>query len=126
MQSNMQEGAARGTRLDTLQDKSDRLHDASVNFTKHSNTLRKKMWAKNMRMKLIIGGGIALIIIIIIIGSVRKSIRVVTQTAGTDPLSFQSEVRSRPDGVLRVSPTFSFLELELGLALKAGSYGSMI
>ena len=60
----------RGERLDALQDKTDNLATQAADFRKGANTVRKKFWWKDMKMRmcLIVGVIILLLIIIIPIG----------------------------------------------------------
>ncbi|KAI8823169.1 synaptobrevin [Fimicolochytrium jonesii] len=67
MQDNINKVMQRGEQLDTLQNKTDDLQNSSLQFKRGANRVRKQMWWKDMKMKLIIGGVIAAIIIIIVV-----------------------------------------------------------
>ncbi|KAI9013076.1 synaptobrevin, partial [Gaertneriomyces semiglobifer] len=66
MQDNINKVMQRGEQLDTLQNKTDDLQTSSLQFKRGANRVRKQMWWKDMKMKLILGGIIAVILIIII------------------------------------------------------------
>ena len=63
MQNNIEKVIDRGERLEDLQDKSDNLADTATDFNMRARRLQKKMWWKNMRMKICVGFFILLIII---------------------------------------------------------------
>lgn len=67
MQNNIEKVVDRGERLEDLQDKSDNLADTATDFNMRARRLQKKMWWKNMRMKLCVGFFIFLVILIIIL-----------------------------------------------------------
>ncbi|KAI8826543.1 synaptobrevin, partial [Fimicolochytrium jonesii] len=66
MQDNINKVMQRGEQLDTLQNKTDDLQQSSLQFQRGASRVRKQMWWKDMKMKLIIGGIVAVILIIII------------------------------------------------------------
>ncbi|KAI8909995.1 synaptobrevin [Powellomyces hirtus] len=66
MQDNINKVMQRGEHLDTLQNKTDDLQNSSLQFKRGANRVRKQMWWKDMKMKLILGAVIAAILIIII------------------------------------------------------------
>ncbi|TPX59688.1 hypothetical protein PhCBS80983_g02261 [Powellomyces hirtus] len=76
MQDNINKVMQRGEHLDTLQNKTDDLQNSSLQFKRGANRVRKQMWWKDMKMKLILGAVIAAILIIIIV-------TVVSQTKGS-------------------------------------------
>jgi vesicle-associated membrane protein 4 len=63
----------RGEQLESLQNKtgipinSEDLQNSSLQFKRGANQVRKEMWWKDMKLKLIIGGIVAVILIIIIV-----------------------------------------------------------
>lgn len=67
MQSNIEKVVDRGERLEDLQDKSDTLVDTATDFNTRARRLQKKMWWKNMRMKMCVGFFIFLVILIIVL-----------------------------------------------------------
>ncbi|EGS23000.1 uncharacterized protein CTHT_0014800 [Thermochaetoides thermophila DSM 1495] len=62
--------AERGDRLEDLRDKSDRLADSAQSFRRGANQVRKKMWWKDMKMRIWLAIGIIVLLAIIIIPSV--------------------------------------------------------
>jgi len=71
MRDNISKVAERGERLDSLQDKTDNLAVSAQGFRRGANRVRKNMWWKDMKMRLIIGGAIAIIIVIIVVAIVK-------------------------------------------------------
>jgi len=71
MKSNINKVAERGERLDDLQDKTDTLAVSAQGFRRGANKVRKNMWWKDMKMRLIIGVGIVVLLIIIIVPIVK-------------------------------------------------------
>jgi len=69
MQDNIQKTSERGERLNTLQDKSDRLAGNANQFRQGANRVRKQMWWKDMKMRMCIIVGIILLLIVIIVPS---------------------------------------------------------
>ncbi|KAJ3022279.1 SNAP receptor, synaptobrevin [Thoreauomyces humboldtii] len=66
MQDNINKVMQRGEQLDTLQDKTESLQDSSLQFKRGANNVRKAMWWKDMKLKIIIATIVLLIIIIIV------------------------------------------------------------
>ncbi|KAJ3021562.1 hypothetical protein HKX48_008229 [Thoreauomyces humboldtii] len=66
MQENVNKVIQRGEHLETLNSKTDDLQNSSLQFKRGANRVRKQMWWKDMKLKLILGGVIGLIVIIII------------------------------------------------------------
>ncbi|KAJ3024308.1 UNVERIFIED_CONTAM: hypothetical protein HDU68_008254 [Siphonaria sp. JEL0065] len=66
MNDNIAKVVQRGENLEQLQNKTDDLANSSLQFKRGASDVRKAMWWKDTKMKLIIGGIVALIIIIII------------------------------------------------------------
>ncbi|KAF9508500.1 hypothetical protein BS47DRAFT_217663 [Hydnum rufescens UP504] len=58
MKSNINKVAERGERIDDLQDKTETLAVSAQGFRRGANKVRKNMWWKDMKMRLIIGFGI--------------------------------------------------------------------
>ncbi|TPX64895.1 hypothetical protein SpCBS45565_g05545 [Spizellomyces sp. 'palustris'] len=73
MQDNINKVVQRGEQLDTLQDKTEDLQNSSLQFKRGANRVRKQMWWKDMKMKLILGGVIAAILIIIIVSVISST-----------------------------------------------------
>jgi len=71
MRENITKVAERGERLDSLQDKTDNLAISAQSFKRGANKVRKNMWWKDMKMRIIIGAGIAVIIIIIVVAVLK-------------------------------------------------------
>ncbi|KAI8810248.1 synaptobrevin, partial [Cladochytrium replicatum] len=69
MQDNINKVMQRGEQLDTLQNKTEDLQNSSMQFRRGASRVRKQMWWKDMKMKLILGGVIA-VIILVVIGSI--------------------------------------------------------
>lgn len=63
MQNNIQKVMDRGEKLDTLQNKSEDLQNSSLQFKRGANQVRKEMWWKDMKLKLIIGGIVAVVLV---------------------------------------------------------------
>jgi len=64
MRDNITKVSDRGERLDALQDKTDNLQRSAQGFRRGANRVRKAMWWKDMKMRMII---IAVIVVIILI-----------------------------------------------------------
>lgn len=73
MRDNITKVAERGERLDSLQDKTDNLAVSAQGFRRGANRVRKNMWWKDMKMRIIIGVAIAVIIIIIVVSIVKAT-----------------------------------------------------
>ncbi|OAJ41037.1 hypothetical protein BDEG_24697 [Batrachochytrium dendrobatidis JEL423] len=73
MQDNIHKVMQRGEQLDTLQNKTEDLQNSSLQFKRGANRVRKEMWWKDMKLKLIIGGVVALVLVIIIVAAVKGS-----------------------------------------------------
>ncbi|KAH8823387.1 synaptobrevin-domain-containing protein [Flagelloscypha sp. PMI_526] len=73
MRDNITKVAERGERLDSLQDKTDTLAVSAQGFRRGANKVRKNMWWKDMKMRLIIGAAIAVIIVIIVVSIVKTT-----------------------------------------------------
>jgi len=71
MKSNINKVAERGERIDDLQDKTETLAVSAQGFRRGANKVRKNMWWKDMKMRLIIGFGIAVLLVIIIVPIVK-------------------------------------------------------
>ncbi|KAI8844218.1 synaptobrevin [Chytridium lagenaria] len=70
MNENINKVMQRGEHLDTLQNKTEDLQSSSQQFRKGASAVRKQMWWKDLKMKLILGGIIVAILIIIIVSVV--------------------------------------------------------
>ncbi|KAF4585099.1 SNAP receptor, synaptobrevin [Pleurotus pulmonarius] len=73
MRENITKVAERGERLDSLQDKTDNLAVSAQGFRRGANRVRKNMWWKDMKMRIIIGVAIAVIIVIIVVSIVKAT-----------------------------------------------------
>ncbi|KAJ3180550.1 hypothetical protein HK101_009950 [Irineochytrium annulatum] len=73
MRDNVQKATQRGEDLDVLQSRTEELQTSSAGFAAKSKEVRKKMFFKDMKMKLILGG-VIFIVVAIIIGSVWGSL----------------------------------------------------
>jgi vesicle-associated membrane protein 4 len=73
MRENITKVAERGERLDSLQDKTDNLAVSAQGFRRGANRVRKNMWWKDMKMRIIIGVAIVVILVIIIVSIVRAT-----------------------------------------------------
>ncbi|BEJ16982.1 hypothetical protein CspHIS471_0603830 [Cutaneotrichosporon sp. HIS471] len=71
MHQNITKVAERGERLDTLQDKTDNLAVSAQGFRRGASRVRKQMWWKDMKMRVIIGIGICVLIVIIVVPIVK-------------------------------------------------------
>ncbi|KAJ9102682.1 hypothetical protein QFC20_004954 [Naganishia adeliensis] len=71
MRENINKVTERGERLDSLQDKTDNLAVSAQGFRRGANRVRKQMWWKDMRMRIIIGVGICVLIVIIVVPIVK-------------------------------------------------------
>lgn len=67
MQTNIEKVIARGEKLDSLQTKTDDLQQGAMQFKKGATKVRKQMWWKDMKLKMIIVGIILVIIAVIIL-----------------------------------------------------------
>ncbi|KAI8615081.1 synaptobrevin [Chytriomyces sp. MP71] len=66
MNDNIAKVVQRGENLEQLQDKTEGLQQSALQFKKGASDVRKAMWWKDMKMKMILGGILLVIIIIII------------------------------------------------------------
>ncbi|KAI0002484.1 synaptobrevin [Russula compacta] len=73
MRDNITKVVERQERLDSLQDKTDNLAVSAQGFRRNANRVRKNMWWKDMKMRLIIGIAILVIIAIIVISIVKAT-----------------------------------------------------
>ncbi|KAF8154616.1 synaptobrevin-domain-containing protein [Crassisporium funariophilum] len=73
MRDNITKVAERGERLDSLQDKTDNLAVSAQGFRRGANRVRKNMWWKDMKMRIIIGAAIVIILVIIIVSIVKAT-----------------------------------------------------
>jgi hypothetical protein len=69
MRDNINKVSERGARLDSLQDKTDNLATSAQGFRRGANRVRKQMWWKDMKMRICLGVGICVLLIIIIVPS---------------------------------------------------------
>ncbi|KXX76391.1 Synaptobrevin 1 [Madurella mycetomatis] len=67
MRENLSKVAERGEGLDSLQNKTDDLATSAQSFRRGANQVRKKMWWKDMKMRIWLVVGIIVLLAIIII-----------------------------------------------------------
>ncbi|KAI8843255.1 hypothetical protein HDU78_008900 [Chytriomyces hyalinus] len=70
MTDNIAKVVQRGENLEQLQNKTDDLQQSAMQFKKGASAVRKEMWWKDMKMKMILGGVLGVIVIIIILSVV--------------------------------------------------------
>ncbi|KAE8214401.1 hypothetical protein CF319_g5004 [Tilletia indica] len=73
MRDNINKVNERGENLNSLQDKTDTLAISAQGFRRGANRVRKQMWWKDMKMRIIIGVGILILVCIIVIPIVVKA-----------------------------------------------------
>ncbi|CEH18072.1 synaptobrevin [Ceraceosorus bombacis] len=73
MRDNLQKVSERGEGLNDLQGKTDNLAVSAQGFRRGANRVRKQMWWKDMKMRIIIIVGIIILLCIIIIPIVVKT-----------------------------------------------------
>ena len=66
-QANIEKVLERGERVELIADKANRLNNESIQFKRASKDLSFAMWMQNMKMKLILGGVIVAVLLIIIL-----------------------------------------------------------
>ncbi|BES92618.1 Synaptobrevin [Nesidiocoris tenuis] len=67
MRNNIDKVLERDTKLSELDDRVDALNNSAIQFEQHAIKIKRKMWWKNLKFTLILGGIIGLFIIIMII-----------------------------------------------------------
>jgi len=67
MRDNINKVSDRGERLDALQDKTDNLQRSAQGFRRGANRVRKAMWWKDMKMRMIIIAVVVIILLVVII-----------------------------------------------------------
>ncbi|KAJ2633741.1 hypothetical protein GGF44_003669, partial [Coemansia sp. RSA 1694] len=67
MNENIQMVMARGENLKDLDDRTGQLNEGAAQFRRGATDVRKKMWWRNMRLRLILGGVVILLIIVIVV-----------------------------------------------------------
>lgn len=73
MQENVDAALQNCVKLDHIERQAEELHQAAGIFNDSSRRLRNKLWWKNMKMNLIIGGSVLVIIIVIVAVAVTLS-----------------------------------------------------
>ncbi|KAJ3007943.1 hypothetical protein HKX48_008863 [Thoreauomyces humboldtii] len=76
MHNNIEKVMARGERLESLQNKTDDLQQGALQFKRGATKVRRQMWWKDLKLKLIIAAIVIVILIIIIVPivtSIKKS-----------------------------------------------------
>ncbi|KAJ3205602.1 hypothetical protein HK099_000759 [Clydaea vesicula] len=66
MHKNIEKVMERGEKLDSLQTKTDDLQQGALQFKKGATKVRKQMWWKDLKLKLVIAGIILVIIAVIV------------------------------------------------------------
>ncbi|ORX87525.1 synaptobrevin [Basidiobolus meristosporus CBS 931.73] len=72
MQDNVNQVMERGERLDTLNHKAEDLESGALQFRRGANKVRKNMWWKNCKLKLIIIAVLIILLLVIIIPLVTR------------------------------------------------------
>ncbi|KAF6213232.1 hypothetical protein GE061_010949 [Apolygus lucorum] len=67
MRTNIEKVLERDTKLSELDDRVDALNSSAIQFEQHATKIKRKMWWKNLKFTLILGGIIGIFIIIMII-----------------------------------------------------------
>ncbi|KAJ3087273.1 hypothetical protein HK102_011455 [Quaeritorhiza haematococci] len=65
MHNNIEKVIARGEKLESLQNKTDDLQQGALQFKRGATKVRRQMWWKDLKLKLIIAGVIIVIIVVI-------------------------------------------------------------
>ncbi|XP_078152878.1 vesicle-associated membrane protein 727 [Carex rostrata] len=65
MMDNIEKVLDRGEKIELLVDKTETLQFQADSFQRHGRQLRRKMWLQNLRFKLIVGGSIFVIILVV-------------------------------------------------------------
>ncbi|PWA49629.1 synaptobrevin, Longin-like domain protein [Artemisia annua] len=74
MMENIEKVLDRGEKIELLVDKTDNLRNQANDFKKQGTKMKRKMWIQNMKIKLIVGG-IILLLILVIVMSICNSLR---------------------------------------------------
>jgi len=72
MNKNIEQMQARGENLDALADKTENLSVSAQGFRRGANRVRKQMWWKDMKMRMIIIGGLVVVVLLIVLPIVLK------------------------------------------------------
>ncbi|KAJ3272838.1 hypothetical protein HK104_004383, partial [Borealophlyctis nickersoniae] len=67
MHNNIEKVMARGEKLESLQNKTDDLQQGALQFKRGATKVRRQMWWKDLKLKLIIAGVVIVILIVIIV-----------------------------------------------------------
>ncbi|KAJ3040493.1 hypothetical protein HDV00_010801 [Rhizophlyctis rosea] len=67
MHNNIEKVMARGEKLESLQNKTDDLQQGALQFKRGATKVRRQMWWKDLKLKLIIAGIVIVILIVIIV-----------------------------------------------------------
>ncbi|GJJ76184.1 vesicle-associated membrane protein 4 [Entomortierella parvispora] len=73
MQQNIDSVRDRGEKLDSLQNKTTDLEMGAVQFRKGASGVRRQMWLKNMKWRIIIVVGVILLLVVIIVPIVKSN-----------------------------------------------------
>uniref|UniRef100_A0A6M2EES2 Vesicle-associated membrane protein 727 n=1 Tax=Populus davidiana TaxID=266767 RepID=A0A6M2EES2_9ROSI len=65
MMDNIEKVLDRGERIELLVDKTENLQFQADSFQRQGRELRRKMWLQNLQMKLMVGGGVLVVILIL-------------------------------------------------------------
>ncbi|KAJ2735712.1 Vesicle membrane receptor protein (v-SNARE) [Coemansia sp. BCRC 34962] len=67
MNENIQMVMARGENLKDLDDRTGQLNDGAAQFRRNAADVRKTMWWRNMRLRIIVAGVVVLLVIVIVV-----------------------------------------------------------
>ncbi|XP_038993200.1 vesicle-associated membrane protein 727-like [Hibiscus syriacus] len=65
MMDNIEKNLDRGEKIELLVDKTENLQFQADSFQRQGRQLRRRMWMKNLQMKLMVGGAVVVLIIIL-------------------------------------------------------------
>ncbi|TXT10683.1 hypothetical protein VHUM_02188 [Vanrija humicola] len=103
MHQNITKVAERGERLDALQDKTDNLAVSAQGFRRGASRVRKQMWWKDMKMRIIIGVGIVILIVIIVVPIVNAYVSPGDRRPGLHADNIPVSRTSNEGGLIRSS-----------------------
>ncbi|KAJ3052631.1 hypothetical protein HK097_005942 [Rhizophlyctis rosea] len=85
MQDNINKVMQRGEQLNSLQNKTEDLQNSSMQFRKGASKVRRQMWWKDVKMKLILAAVIGAIIIVIVVTVLQTKKNQSTEQTGAVP-----------------------------------------
>ncbi|XP_024983715.1 putative vesicle-associated membrane protein 726 [Cynara cardunculus var. scolymus] len=74
MMENIEKVLDRGEKIELLVDKTDNLRNQANDFKKQGTKMKRKMWVQNMKIKLIVGG-LVLVLILLVVMSICNNLR---------------------------------------------------